>query len=258
MVFALLESKNQNKSRAAAETIHMRIFYNPVIHLCLGLVGFLIGMFLVLDAPASLKQADEVARRPSLTAAQLGDAVPGREVVLEGQISPDSPLVYRSFVAYVYEEYRSGIIDETTRWHEVRRETPPLAVRLPDGDVQIVNDDYTFEQASDTFREAEPGATRGAVQSRGFTRGAQVLVIGTTEAGEKPSIHATTIWPGNRNAYVAQLRGLAPNELKIGGAITLFGLVELVVGGVQLRRFLREVREPEAVPQQPRQRGRAA
>lgn len=236
------------------------MFYNPPVHLTLGLLAFALGVFLCFDVPLSLLQASHVERLPVMSAAQLADAPVGREALLEGQLSGNTPPVYRSFVAYVREEYRTRLFEEGQHWVEVERVTPPLLVSVGDGEALIANDDYTFEQASETVEEAEPTFTKGAVQSRGFTPGAQVLVIGSVVAdGIGRAFHAEQLYPGTRAQYLAELRRVAGGEAWFGAGALVLGLAELVLGGFQLRRFLREdvaAQTQEAPASQPRKRAR--
>lgn len=113
------------------------------------------------DAPAYAARAARAERLQPLTAAALVGRPAGGEVLLErsGQ-PPHRMIVYRSFVSYVREAYRSEFSllggDSSPRWVMVEQVTPPLVVALADGEARISNDDYLLDTTAFTIREAEP------------------------------------------------------------------------------------------------------
>lgn len=216
------------------------MFYNPPIHVALGLSALLIGLLLALGAPSTAAEAAHIGGLRSLSAAQLAAATPGQEVLLEGRISPDAAPIYRDFVAYAREEYRSGLFGSSDHWIESERVTPPFAILVSDGGIIILNSDYDFPTVQDQFREAEPTATRGAVRTRGLKVAAQVFVTGTVAEGGR-GLNAVRIYPGSRTGYLAKAGRWSRAELGIGLAAITIGAAELALGGWQLRRFLREI-----------------
>ena len=233
------------------------MLYNPPLHFALGLSALLIGLAVALSAPATSAEAEYVRSLPVISAARLDDPTLNGDVLVEGSVSEETPPVYRNFVAFAREEYRSTLIDRTDRWIEAERTTQPFAIRLRDGDVAIVNDDYDFPRVSDTVREAEPTVTRGAVRSRGLRVGATAFAVGALVDGPGGrGLRATQIYPGTRAQFLADAGRWSRIELQLGLALSALGLAELALGGWQLRRFLREIRA-EAAPE-PDQRGRRA
>ncbi len=233
------------------------MLYNPPIHLALGLSALAIGLLLALGAPATTAEATSIRRLPSLSVAQLDETALDQDVVVEGQISPTAPPIYREFVAYTREEYRSRVFNDTEHWIESERVTPPVSLRLPDGEISIVNTDYAFPLVADTVREAEPTVTRGAVRVRGLRPGTPVVAVGTVVNGPRGrGLHATEIYPGTREEFVAHAQRWSRTELRLGVGAILLGLAEVGVGSWQLRRFLHEEKIwPTPQPHQRRRRG---
>jgi hypothetical protein len=229
-----------------------RIILNPIVLLVVALLSGIVGGVLLYDAPAYAASAARAERLQPVSAAALADSAPGREVLLEGRVSDRTPAVYRSFVAYVREEYRSDQLnlsggDDSPRWEVVERVTPPLVVALPDGEARIANDNYVFDTTAFTVREAEPTLTKGAVQSRGYRAGDPVLAVGTVvDAGGERAIDAEFVYAGTRAAYIAEMRRLASRSLPIGGVLLVVCIASTVGLVWQVRRFLREVAEEQA------------
>jgi hypothetical protein len=232
------------------------MLYNPLIHLALGLSALALGVLLAVGARATAADATHLRRLSSLSVAHLDDPALAQDVVVEGQISPTTPTIYRGFVAYTQEEYRSRLLNDTEHWVESARVTPPVSLRLPDGEITIVNTDYVFPLVTDTVREAAPTVTRGAVRVRGLRPGTPVVAIGTVVTGPHGrGLHATEIYPGTRAEVVAHAQGWSHGERRLGLGAMLRGLAEVGVGSWQLRRFLHDEQTRRPVPPLP-QRGR--
>jgi hypothetical protein len=233
------------------------MLYNPLIHLAVGLSALMIGVLLAVGACATAADATHLRRLPSLSVAQLDETSLDQDVLVEGQISPTAPPIYRDFVAYTREEYRSRLLNDTEHWIETARVTPPVSLRLSDGEITIVNTDYAFPLIADTVREAEPTLTRGAVRVRGLRPGTPVVAVGTVVNGPRGrGLHATEIYPGTREEFVAHAQRWSRTELRLGVGAILLGLAEVGVGSWQLRRFLHEEKIwPTPQPHQRRRRG---
>lgn len=229
-----------------------KVVLNPIVLLVVALLSGVIGVALLYDVPAYAARAARAERLQPISAAALADSTPGREVLLEGQVGNRTPAVYRSFVAYVREEYRSSQFgwlggDSSERWEEVERVTPPLVVALADGEARIANRDYLFDTTAFTFREAEPTLTDGAVQSRGYRVGDPALVVGTVVVdGDQRAVEAEFIYAGTRTAYLAEMRLLARRSLPIGGMLLLVCAASTVALVWQVRRVLREIAAEQA------------
>jgi hypothetical protein len=217
---------------------------HPVTLLVVAIISGIVGAALTFDAPLYAERMARAERLRPLDAAGLERAALGSPIMLEGTISARNPAVYRSFVAYVREEYRSDWLSTgstSQRWVEVERVTPPLLVTVAGGDVRVVNGTYAFDTTARTVAEAEPTFTEGAVQSRGYGPGDPVLVIGSAagRAGDV-GVSAELLFAGTRDEYIASLRRLAVDALPAGVASLLLCAAATGALVVQVRRFLRE------------------
>lgn len=239
----------------ASRLIHVlvRFVLNPVTLFVVVLLTGLVGFALVTAVPEYKERLATAERLQPMSVAALGDSQPGSEVILEGRISPQSPAVYGSFVAYVREEYRTtdAFGNSVARWDEVARETPPLVVALPDGDVRIANNDYSFDTTATTLREAEPTLTKGAVQSRGYVAGDPVLVLGTVvDTNGSRAVKATFFYAGTRAAYLADYGRLSRTTLPIALPFLIVCAISTVALVWQIRRFMREAAVEQAAEEQ--------
>src|SRR5262245_33971148 len=120
----------------------------PTIRIWLSLFLIALGLLVLFFRPFSETRAQYVLRRiPSmqlLSAATLQEAALGSEVLVEGQIWEGSILPFQSFVAYVREELvlTRGLFNR--EWRVREQVTPPLTVTVSDGQVQVVNTDYSL------------------------------------------------------------------------------------------------------------------
>ena len=166
-----------------------------------------------------------------LTAAAVREQPPGREVLVEGRLDDGLPAAFRSFVAYVREEYRgrSRTGNRNQQWVEDARVTPPLVVALPDGPVQIVNDDYRLGNTPTSWQEGtvltwDSVTDEGTKRYRGLERGERVVVIGrvvSTAAGR--AIEADVVAGGTRAGYIADARRATTIATWVGGILGLLG-----------------------------------
>lgn len=230
----------------ALRTLIFNVVLNPFVLLAVGLVVGGIGVALVLDSPSYAARRARAERLAPSGAAALADSAPGREVLLEGRISPRNPTLHRQFVAYVREEYRDEALDgaSSQRWVEVERVTPPLLVSLAGGEARIANSTYAFDTTAVTVEEAAPTFTKGAVQSRGFVAGSPVLAIGRVAANG--DVEAEFLYAGTRAEYVQELERVAARSLPAGLALLGAGLAGVAVGTWRLRGALREIAAEQA------------
>ncbi len=213
---------------------------------------FVVGVMLcgLIGLYVNVGGALEVSRLSPVTVATLrGEAVsPGDEVLVEGYISSENEIVYpeASFVAYLYERRRISRDDngqpKPEAWRLRDKVTPPLLLTLPDGAVQIENDDYRIEGAH-VIEGAEiwvPGShlRYTTTRYRGLVVGDPVIAVGKVRSqGTVPRIEAEFVSRGTREAYIAGHR--------TGGLISCVGstIVALIGGAVlfweQIRRIFR-------------------
>jgi len=177
-------------------------------------------------------------------------AAPSQAAFVEGRISNHTPTVYRQFVAYLREEYRSSGA-RTSRWVEVARKTPPLVIEAHGRAARVVNSNYGLETTDVIVEEEPPTFTRGAIQSRGFVVGSPVLAVGSV-AEETEGLVAEFLYAGTHAEYVAYLHRYLQNGLWWGGGLLFGGIGCIILGLWRLRRFLREtITAEEAVESQP-------
>ncbi len=217
------------------------VILNPIVLVSVAVASGLIGIFLILDTPAYARRLERAEQlRPSSAAALVASA-PDREVLLEGRISSRNQASFEDFVAYVHEQYRDEAFDgdHLQAWVEVARATPPLWITLADGDVRIANHDYVFDSTPVTKILAEPTATKGAVQVRGYQVDSPVLVIGHVMPGG--AVKAEFLYGGSRADYMADMRAAGSRSLPLGIVFLVVGLVAMATSAYQIRRFLAEI-----------------
>lgn len=173
---------------------------------------------------ASGQAGRRVERLTPSTAIRLEDTQPGAEVLVEGRISSRNAVQASSFVAYVREERRVEDDGDTGSWAVRERVTPPLILELPDGWVQIENDDYDLVDAK-TVEERYDLSEPSTLRYQGLERGDSVIAVGVLVAHrEHPGIEADFVARGTRERYIARRR--------TGGRIFCgFSLLIAVVGG---------------------------
>lgn len=194
-----------------------------------GLLFVALGIGLgIFGTRAAIAAADRAERLPLASARDIERGTAGAEVIVEGRISTRNPQRFREFVAYVREEYRGSDDDGDPEWREDERVTPPLVLELPDGLVQIENDNYRLESPPLRWQDSTSlswnGLTgEGTRRYSGFAAGATVTAIGLIVAGQEgPALQAEFLSSGDRAAYVARQQSGA----------TVFPIVGLIFGGI--------------------------
>jgi hypothetical protein len=213
------------------------ILLNPLVLLSIGLTITIVAAFALADVPATMSRLDHVEQLQPVAA-----AAPGQAAFVEGHVSDLSPVVYREFVAYLYEEYQSN--GDTSHWVEVARHTPPLVIESQGRVIRIVNRDYEVEATDVKVLEEPPTYTKGAVQSRGFAVSSPVLAVGTA-AQEPGELMAEFVYAGTRAGYIDHLRRYIHNAKWWGGGLLFGGIGCMFLGVWRIRRFLREANSIE-------------
>ncbi len=176
--------------------------------------GLLLGFYLFLGGGGAMLMklnsdaAEKLARFEQLqllTATNFKNSVPGHQVAIEGHVSKHTPVQFRQFVAYIRQEYQ-GSDDTKIFWSEDLRVTPPLLLALPDGLIQIKNNNYDIERYSITWQEdSEP--TWGTKQYLGFMVSSPVLAVGVVVQGvEGKALEANWIYGGTSAEHINELR----------------------------------------------------
>jgi hypothetical protein len=165
----------------------------------------------LLTLCSSILAAYRVARLTPVTLAELVVSQPGRQVLVEGQVSSENPLrsTTYGFVAYL-REGREIENDEGTpstgSWSVRERVTPPLLLDVSGSLVQVENDDYDLVDA-ETIEE-EPGLDRYSdTRYKGLKIGTSVIAVGQVLAGQElPQIEVEFIARGTKASYIARQR----------------------------------------------------
>lgn len=208
------------------------VFVLPLVGLFLGCFG---GIF-IWAGQESGKAAAHAEGLPALTAVMLEDSPLGREVVIEGRISDRNRVRFREFVAYVSEEYQGDDDDGDPKWRVDERVTPPLLLDLPDGRVQIENQDYTLESTPVTWQDSPTlrwnrARNEGTKRYRGFAVGNPAMAIGVVVEGQEGrALAASLLYGGTQADYVADRRSAAALFPKIGMGIAGIGVVIIGIG----------------------------
>ncbi|WP_129627486.1 hypothetical protein [Candidatus Oscillochloris fontis] len=201
-------------------------------------VGIFTGFFLSRDAQ---NEAERVAALAPMTRQAVERAAPGSPVLIEAVVSRRNPATFRTFVAYVREEYHGRDSDGDDDWREDERVTPPLLLDLDGGVVAISNADYRISRYHEKWQE---GTTlywnglkgEGTKRYTGLVAGGPLLVIGTIQDGrEGNTIHAERVFGGSQAEYIENQRSTA-RFLPFFGLI--FGVVGLILLGVGVKKLL--------------------
>lgn len=184
---------------------------------------------------ASIRTVNKVEKLTPIAVVVLEDTQPGNEVLMEGRISNQNPVQDQStgFVTYLIER-REIYYDEEGEpdpgsWYLSQRLTPPLLVELPDGLVQIANDDYELENAL-VIDQRLSGQSFDEYDTRykGLQVGESVVVVGVTrERDEIPRIEADFIARGTRESYLSRQRNA-------GIFFCIGSVVVAIIGGIIL------------------------
>jgi hypothetical protein len=208
-----------------------------------GLVLAIAGAFVAIySAPAITARHAALEALPSPDAVVLTDTPPGVEILIEGHIAGDQPVLFRNFVAFVKEEEQRGKSDDDpTEWKVRERQAPPLHIqRTEDESIRVVNFAYGLWGARTIWRdESKTFDTRYT----GLVSGEAVVVHGRTAAG---GIEAIEVASGSRASYLATVAGNADRAwwlgvglVSLGSIMSVAGTSLLITGVLRLRAFRR-------------------
>lgn len=209
---------------------------------CFGLLFIALGFYIgVVMAGAARAGAERVVALAPFDAAALAAGAPGAPALVEGTVSPANQARYRSFVAYVREEFRGADSNGDDRWVEDERATPPLLIEAG-GPVRLANADYALEGAHERWQEEglnwSSRTQEGTKRYRGLVAGSPAFALGTiAEGAEGGQLRAEFVYGGTREAYLAERQGAAGFLPWLGLAIALAGAAVSLVGALALRRW---------------------
>jgi hypothetical protein len=190
MPFSRLASRSRPVSRTA------RIIIATIVAL-LGCIGLVCGLYSGVLFPMIFNLETERVRslEPS-SFVVIEDGVPGREVLIEGELSARNPISPEGFIAYTRSE--RVVADNGNRtWREVASVYPPLLVDLRGGIVQV-RDGYRLSGVLESVQ-------RGGARFAGLRPGDVVLVVGTMVEGRQGiEVQPDLVFAGSREEYFAE------------------------------------------------------
>lgn len=202
-----------------------------IVLLLVGSLGLCCGIFPGVLLPMLFSA--EIARverlQPSSFAA-FEDGAPGREVLIEGTLSPRSRTSPDGLIIYVRSV--AGVDADGDRiWVEAERVQPPLLIALSGGLAQV-RDGYGLNGGLPVVVEQD------ALRIEGLRAGDSVLAVGTLVQGQEGiELDADFVAVGTRQAYLDENRTAALffsifgwALIGAGAAMLIGGLAILVTG----------------------------
>ena len=107
----------------------------PLLSMCGAHACRLVGLY------SSISAANRAKDLTPVTAAGLRETEPGQDALVEARVRDRNAVKPHGFVAYVHEWREFDEEGEAGSCKEDTRLTPPLLLELPDGLVQVGNDD---------------------------------------------------------------------------------------------------------------------
>lgn len=205
--------------------------------------GFVLccGVLMGLVLPISF--GDDIARVERLTPISFvafEDGAPGREVLVEGALSPDNPASPEGLIVYTRSVMELDS-DGDRVWREAASVRPPLLVELPGGAVRV-RGGYALEGTPPADIE------RADERLRGAAAGDAVIAVGTlVEGPEGIELRAEFVGFGTRDDYLERNR-VALRFSRIFGWMLLGGAALLLAGGIALLLWSLAVRRSAPRP----------
>jgi hypothetical protein len=203
-----------------------------------GAVFVIAGTLIATYSPGAI--AARHARMQALSspgAAALIDMPPSQEVLVDGRIAPDQPVLFRDFVAFVKEEEERDRNDDRKEWKVRDRRAPPLRIILTGDDaVRVVNYGYGIWGATTSWSDR---SRRLETRYTGLVAGQAVVVHARTASG---GLEAIEVASGTRASYLAGIAasvGVAwwiGTGSATGGGVMLLVAMILFVTAVKKRR----------------------
>lgn len=213
--------------RNAQQAMRIEGRAGPVPGLYRGCMPLLLGMGLIVVVlgcvlPSTLGMRQRLAfaeAHPPVS--QLIPALVDKTVMIEGVISPQTPLVRGGFVAF--DRYTRG--NKRSRLDE--RYTPPFRVALPGQVAQLEN---PVQPAGASYRFDNPARHPDSRELFGLWPGDRVLAFGTVRAaGRSLYLDADTIYRGGYASYLADQRGFLAQNGPAAAALVAGAGVMLII-----------------------------
>lgn len=204
----------------------------------IGAVFMIAGVLIRTYSPgAIMARHDRMQALTSPRAAAINDMPPQQEVLVDGHIADDQPVLFRDFVAFIREEEERDRRDnDRTSWKVRDRQAPPLQIVLTDDQpVRVVNYGYGLWNASTTWYDRSKIL---GTRYSGLVSGEAVVVHARTTAG---GLEAIEVASGTRASYLAAIAanvGVAwwlGTGFAIGGGVMMLIAATLFVTAMKQR-----------------------
>jgi hypothetical protein len=178
------------------------------------------GVLLLLISWISARNASEVSALPVVSAVALADSAEGREVLVEGTISPNMRPAYATLVAYERQYERSD--GDEREWVTSQVHAPPLLLDTASGRVRIETtaeaSAYEFAKVAETIYDEH----NSNIRYRGFRVNDEVLARGVVRTwSEGRALDAEFIYHGTQQSYIADQRFMSTLLFWIGLALII-------------------------------------
>ena len=160
-------------------------------------VGFLLLLFQPLHQTYTHDIVQHISTFPSMSATMLANAVPGSDIIIEGQVTEGFQPQFRSFVAYVREDFQFN-----RGWTVGATSTPPFAVALTDGQIRVTNANYVLlKRTLPVVWRSDFHLFSPTHSYRGLIQGSHVAVVGRViEDAEGKAIRADYVSGDSRTS----------------------------------------------------------
>ena len=192
----------------------------------IGAVFAIAGGLIVTYSPGAIMARH--ARMQALTsphAAALADMAPQQEVLVDGHIADDQPVLFRDFVAFIREEEdRDRRDNDRTEWKVRERRAPPLQIVLTDDHpIRVVNSGYGLWNATTTWYDRSKIL---GTRYSGLVSGEAVVVHARTTAG---GLEAIEVASGTRASYLAAIAASVGVAWWLGTGFAIGGGVMILI-----------------------------
>jgi hypothetical protein len=196
----------------------------------IGAVFVIAGALILTYSPGAIMARH--ARMQALSspgAAALADAPLHQEVLVDGRIARDQPVLFRDFVAFIKEEEERDRRDhDRTEWKVRDRQAPPLRIVLTGDDdaVRVVNYGYGLWGATTTWYDRSK-----ILETRytGLVAGEAVVVHARTAPD---GLEAIEVASGTRASYLAAIAASVSGARWLGTGFAIGGGVLLLVAAI--------------------------
>jgi hypothetical protein len=195
----------------------------------IGAVFVIAGVLIVTYSPgAIMARHDRMQALTSPRAATINDMPSQQEVLVDGHIAEDQPVLFRDFVAFIKEEEERDRRDnDRTQWKVRDRQAPPLRIVLTGDDaVRVVNYGYGLWNATTTWYDRSKIL---GTRYSGIVAGEAVVVHARTAAG---GLEAIEVASGTRASYLAAIAASVGVAWWLGTGFAVGGGVMVLIAAI--------------------------